>query len=165
MRNTNSSLVLLAVIYKEILGFHASRMSVNSNIKDIKENINDASISIKVDYKTTMKLRSDYGIFEHDIARSFNDNLTEYMRKIYDLEGKLKRYIQDDVTELNEIKVDLIKVIKEKILLQEKTTAAVSKIATIEQIIGYVPDTNDNQYEDMEQKQEFIIDNEEEQYE
>ena len=136
-------------------------MSVQSNIKDIKDSIAETSSTIKADSKVAIRLRSDYGILEHDIGRVYNENLTEYMHKIYDLEGRLKKLIHDDTSEVNDIKAELVKVIKEKILLQEGVTRAATKISHIENIVGYMPDIDSEPYNIQDNENPFHNENEE----
>ena len=136
-------------------------MSVQSNIKDIKDSIAETSSTIKADSKVAIRLRSDYGILEHDIGRVYNENLTEYMHKIYDLEGRLKKLIHDDTSEVNDIKAELVKVIKEKILLQEGVTRAATKISHIENIVGYMPDIDSEAYNIQDNENPFHNENEE----
>lgn len=125
---------------------------MKSNMKDIEETVCDASSNIKVDLNGAMKLRADYGILEHEIAKSFNENLTEFMREIFKVEGRLKKAVKEDTAELNDIKGQLVNLIKEKILLQETVHCTTSRVSSIEELVGCEFNKQKNE-ENVEQKE------------
>ena len=126
---------------------------MKSNLKDIEENMSDTLGTLKNNAKIAIKLRSDYGILEHEIAKSFNENLTEYMKEIFKLEGKLKKSIHEDTAGLNHIKRQLVDLIKEKILVQEAVNCTTSRISAMEGILGCESNKLRMNEESMEQKE------------
>eukprot|EP00826_Nyctotherus_ovalis_P007096 TRINITY_DN11749_c0_g1_i14.p1 TRINITY_DN11749_c0_g1~~TRINITY_DN11749_c0_g1_i14.p1 ORF type:complete len:141 (-),score=46.23 TRINITY_DN11749_c0_g1_i14:105-527(-) len=133
-------------------------MTMKSNLKDIEDNVHDALASVKNDYKLAIKLRADYGILEHGIAKSFSENLTEYMREIFRVEGRLKRLIQEDTAEMKDIRGQVVEQIKEKILVQENVNCNISRVAQIESHIGYEFNKLKRNQENEEHKEEIALD-------
>ena len=126
----------------------------------------DAKKQIEIDSNITMRLRSDYGLFEHEVYNETKNTLKEVIKTMSKTRKSMKKIIKETGDEQDKTSKELNDLVKEKIAFQGEIYKVTSRINSIEELMGCPleaaenesPEENINIMEGNESPQERELD-------